>query len=133
MIGDLCLMLFLVFYGPVSGIPVNFMNMNWLYFSVLMTIANIGFALGVVSSFSRMQEASIDMDYIQDINTFLFLSSLWSAFFFASDFYGYTFAGIYVDFFGIHNASAIFLAGIVFDLIINVFDYVSYRNGYSLT
>ena len=111
--------------------------MNYLYFCILVCIVNGGFAFGVISSFSRMQEASIDMDYVQDINTFLFLSSLWSAFFFASDFYGYTFAGIYVDFFGIHNASAIFLAGIVFDLIINVFDYVSYRNGwtgyYSLT
>ena len=134
MIGDICLMLVLIFYGPISGIPVNFINMNWLYFCFLITLADIGLAFGVVSSFSRIQEASIDMNYVQDINTFLFLSSLWSTFFFSSNFHGYTFAGIYVDFFGLRNASAIFFTFVAIDLIMNVFDFISYikdRTGYN--
>ena len=117
----------MIFWGPLPGISAEYLKIDLLYFCILVTIQNFGAGFTIVSSFSRIQEASIQLKFVQDIKTYLFLSSLWSSFFFLSDFSGYTFGGILIDYIGLRMTTAVLLTLNILTFFVDIYDFVTFN------
>ena len=59
----------------------------------LMGLVGVGFALVMVSTFSRAQTAPIRLGYQKDLPTYLLMSGLWSSTLYFGGFLGPTIAG----------------------------------------
>ena len=116
----------MIFYGPLPGLSTEYLQIDLAYYCIVALVSSSGFGFTVVSSFSRIQEASIQMNYVQDIKTHLFLNSLWTSFFFLANFCGSTFGGILIDYIGMRLTTAIFLTFNILTLIMDIYDYISF-------
>ena len=95
--GNLSLAVVLTLIGPLPFIPLE---PSVPLVRGLMCLVGVGFALVMVSTFSRAQTAPIRLGYQRDLSTYLLMSGLWSGTLYLGGFLGPTVAGVLVDAYG---------------------------------
>ena len=127
-VGDLIAIVFFVFYGPLPGLnfPAD-ISTNWDEVCVVLVLGILAVACGVVSSYARIQEASMKLGYVQNIDTYLLLSSMWSAIFFLANFTGSTIPGMLIEKFGIRMTTLMMIGFYFLGLFIDIYCYFKYE------
>ena len=88
----------------------------------LMCLVGVGFALVMVSTFSRAQTAPIRLGYQKDLSTYLLMSGLWSGTLYLGGFLGPTIAGLIVDAYGFRTTTVLYWALYLLAVVVDVGD-----------
>lgn len=75
-----------------------------------MGISGFGYALIMVSTFTRSQAEAIEHGFEDDIDTYLLISGLFSAAFYLATFIGPTLGGVFTDIYGYQTTTVGFFA-----------------------
>ena len=127
--GNLSLAVVLTLIGPLPFIPLE---PSVPLVRGLMCLVGVGFALVMVSTFSRAQTAPIRLGYQRDLSTYLLMSGLWSGTLYLGGFLGPTVAGVLVDAYGFRTATILYWALYLLATVVDVGDLAyNVKNGHN--
>ena len=129
--GNLSLAVVLTLIGPLPFIPLE---PSVPLVRGLMCLVGVGFALVMVSTFSRAQTAPIRLGYQRDLSTYLLMSGLWSGTLYLGGFLGPTVAGVLVDAYGFRTATILYWALYLLATVVDVGDLAhNVKNGHNMS
>ena len=129
--GNLSLTVVLTLIGPLPFIPLE---PSVPLVRGLMCLVGVGFALVMVSTFSRAQTAPIRLGYQRDLSTYLLMSGLWSGTLYLGGFLGPTVAGVLVDAYGFRTATILYWALYLLATVVDVGDLAhNVKNGHNMS
>ena len=129
--GNLSLAVVLTLIGPLPFIPLE---PSVPLVRGLMCLVGVGFALVMVSTFSRAQTAPIRLGYQRDLSTYLLMSGLWSGTLYLGGFLGPTVAGVLVDAYGFRTATILYWALYLLATVLDVGDLAhNVKNGHNMS
>lgn len=117
--GNLSLAVVLTMIGPL---PFIHLEPSVPLIRGLVCLVGVGFALVMVSTFSRAQTAPIRLGYRKDLSTYLLMSGLWSGTLYLGGFLGPTVAGLMVDAFGFRTTTILYWALYLLAIVVDVGD-----------
>ena len=117
--GNLLLAIVLTLIGPL---PFIHLEPSVSPVQGLMCLVGVGFALVMVSTFSRAQTAPIRLGFHRDLSTYLLISGLWSGTLYLGGFLGPTVAGLMVDAYGFRAATTLYWALYLLAILIDAGD-----------
>lgn len=87
-----------------------------------MALSGFGYALVMVSTFTRSQAGALKHGFEDDIDTYLLISGLWSTAFYLGNFIGPTLGGIFTDIYGYRTTTVGFFVLYCLALVVDFFE-----------